>query len=77
MKVVEKIIDDEGRIIIPKEWRMKHGTAVIMIELESYIKIIPNQKHRLSELFDSMEVAALPDMTDWHEFKKDIFRRTK
>jgi hypothetical protein len=42
-----------------------------MIEVAGYIKILPREENKLSELFDSVETE--DDMSDWHEFKKNIY----
>lgn len=71
-KVVIKKVDDQGRIVIPKEWRVKFGTEdFILVLKDDRMEIYPKVSN-LSKLIDSVEVDELPD--DWHELKSKIYR---
>ncbi len=49
-------IDPQGRLVLPKSWREKWGSEVILIELDDRIEIIPRKKPKLSKFFDIMDV---------------------
>ncbi|AAK42993.1 AbrB/MazE/SpoVT family DNA-binding domain-containing protein [Saccharolobus solfataricus] len=71
-KVVIKKVDDQRRIVIPKEWRAGFDTEdLIMVLKDDRIEIYPKVSN-VSKLIDSVEVDELPD--DWHELKRKIYR---
>lgn len=56
MKVEVKRIDNQGRVVLPKEWRKKWGNEVLVVELGDRIEILPRKKPNLSKFFDIAEV---------------------
>ncbi|BDC17516.1 AbrB/MazE/SpoVT family DNA-binding domain-containing protein [Acidianus sp. HS-5] len=71
-EVVIKKVDEQGRIVIPKEWRTRFNTdEFIMVLKDDKIEIYPKVSN-LSKLIDSVEVDELTD--DWHELKRKIYR---
>lgn len=75
MKVLEKQLDPEGRLLLPKEWREKHGKKVLIVETDEYLKIVPKKARKLTDFFDSVEVDIKLDLTDWHAVKKELYSK--
>ncbi|MBI2076136.1 MAG: AbrB/MazE/SpoVT family DNA-binding domain-containing protein [Candidatus Aenigmarchaeota archaeon] len=75
MKVLEKQLDPEGRLLLPKEWREKHGKKVLIVETDEYLKIVPKKARKLTDFFDSVEVDIKSDLTDWHAVKKELYSK--
>ncbi|CAD55667.1 Regulators of stationary/sporulation gene expression [Pyrococcus abyssi GE5] len=69
MNVEVKRIDSQGRIVLPKEWRKKWGSEVILIELDDRIEILPRKKPKLSEFFDIIEVEDIGE-----DIEKDLLK---
>lgn len=72
MKFKQRAIDPEGRVLLPKDWREKHGREVVILDMGEYIKIIPLEKKEISELFDSLEVELESKLTDWASLEKEL-----
>ncbi|MBE8539358.1 AbrB/MazE/SpoVT family DNA-binding domain-containing protein [Geoglobus acetivorans] len=62
MVVEVKKIDSQGRIVLPKEWRERWGSEVILIEFEDRIEILPKRKPKLSQFFDIIEAEIREDV---------------
>ncbi len=62
MIVEVKRIDNQGRIVLPKEWRERWGSEVILIEFEDRIEILPKRKPKLSQFFDLIEAEIKEDV---------------
>jgi len=75
MKIIERNIDPEGRILLPREWRSEHGRKITLIQIENYIRIIPMKKRKLSDLFDKVKVDLKAKLTDWDAVEKELFGR--
>ncbi len=75
MKVLEKNIDPEGRILLPKGWRERHGKEVIIVETDEYLKIMPKKRKKLTEFMDSLKVDIKSDLSDWHTVKKELYSK--
>mgnify|MGYP001605392556 FL=1 len=75
MKVLEKSIDPEGRILLPKGWRERHGKEVIIVETEDFIKIVPKKRKKFTEFFDSAKVDIKSPLSDWHAVKKELYSK--
>ena len=61
--VVEvKKVDSQGRIVLPKGWRERWGSEVILIEFKDRIEILPKRKPRLSQFFDIIEAEVKEDV---------------
>lgn len=62
--VVEKKVDKQGRIVLPKEWRKKvlKDHKVVMVMEENEIILIPREKRKLSSYFQKAKKSELkPD----------------
>ncbi len=62
MKMETKRIDNQGRIVLPKEWRERWGNEVVLIEFEDRIEILPKRKSKLSQFFDIIELEVEEDV---------------
>ena len=70
-----KEIDDQGRIVIPKEWRKERfkGRKVLMKLIEGGgIEILPYNSLDLTKYFDSIEADIQSPLSDWHSLKKEL-----
>lgn len=75
MTVVVKKMDDQGRIVVPKEWREKHPGKEYVLELsEDEVRMSPLKKENLTKYFDSVEVDLESDLSDWHAVRKELKR---
>jgi AbrB family looped-hinge helix DNA binding protein len=62
MVVEVKKVDSQGRIVLPKEWRERWGSEVILIEFEDKIEILPKRRPKLSQFFDIIEAEVKEDI---------------
>lgn len=62
MIVEVKKVDSQGGIVLPKEWRKRWGSEVILIEFEDRIEILPKRKPKLSQFFDMIEAEVKEDV---------------
>ncbi|WXG42463.1 MAG: AbrB/MazE/SpoVT family DNA-binding domain-containing protein [Candidatus Freyarchaeum deiterrae] len=60
-------LDNQGRIVLPKEWRKKFGGEVVVLTLENKIEIFP-RKGNLLKFIDLIEVE---ELKEWSEMKKE------
>jgi AbrB family looped-hinge helix DNA binding protein len=63
-----KKLDNQGRIVLPREWRKKFGDEVIVVTLEDRIEIFP-RKGNLLKFIDQIEVE---ELKEWNEMKKEL-----
>jgi len=77
MHAVLKEIDEQGRIVIPAEWRKKwpRGTKVILRDRGEILEIRPQGKVDLTAFFDRAEVDAKADLSNWHAVRKDLRKK--
>ena len=69
-----KLVDKQGRLVLPKEWREKHagrGLVILRVEGERII-IEPLKLPNLTEFFDSIEVDLKSDLSDWRSVKGEL-----
>jgi len=69
-----KDVDEQGRIIIPKEWRRKllKGKKVLMRLKDASIEITPYRQEDLTKFFDAALVDVKSNMEDWHALRKEL-----
>ena len=69
-----KDVDEQGRIIIPKEWRRKllKGKKVVMRLKDASIEITPYRQEDLTKFFDAALVDVKSNMEDWHALRKEL-----
>jgi len=77
MPVTIKKLDGQGRVVVPKKWRDKHGGGKVLLELEKdRITITPLDQVDLTEYFDPIEVDVEGDLPDWHAVKRELRERS-
>ena len=69
-----KDVDEQGRIIIPKEWRRKllKGTKVVMRLKDTSIEITPYRQEDLTKFFDVAPVDVKSNLEDWHALREEL-----
>ena len=69
-----KDVDEQGRIIIPKEWRRKllKGKKVVMRLKDSSIEITPYPQEDLTKYFDAALVDVKSNLEDWHALRREL-----
>jgi len=69
-----KIVDKQGRLVLPKKWRQKYakkGKVILKVEGEKII-IEPLKLPDLTEFFDSVEVEIESDLSNWKSVKREL-----
>lgn len=72
-----KTVDNQGRIMLPKNWRdryLKDKKAVIT-QKGDVIEIRPFEDIDLTKYFDSIEVDLKSDLSDWHNVREELRRK--
>ena len=74
MEMVIKDIDEQGRIIIPKELRKKYKIKekVVIRSGEGKIELIPLEEKELTKYFDTATADIKTDLSDWHKVRKEL-----
>jgi len=74
MEMVIKDIDEQGRVIIPKELRKKYKIKekVVIRPVEGKIELIPLEEKELSKYFDIATADVKTDLSDWHKVRKEL-----
>ena len=69
-----KDVDEQGRIIIPKQWRSKllKGNKVVMRLKDDSIEITPFRQGDLTRFFDAAVADVKSDLEDWHALRKEL-----
>jgi bifunctional DNA-binding transcriptional regulator/antitoxin component of YhaV-PrlF toxin-antitoxin module len=77
MHAVLKEIDDQGRIVIPAEWRKKwlRGKKVILRSRGEVLEILPRENVDLTAFFDRVEVDTKADLSDWHAVRRELRKK--
>jgi len=77
MHAVLKEIDEQGRIVIPAEWRKKwlRGKKVILRSRGEILEILPREKVDLTAFFDRAEVDTKADLSDWHAVRRELRKK--
>ena len=73
MEVI-KLVDKQGRLVLPKKWREKYakrGVVVLRFEGEKII-IEPLKLPDLTKFFDSVEVDLKSDLSDWKSVRREL-----
>lgn len=72
-----KTVDNQGRVMLPKNWRdryLKEKKAVIT-QKGNIIEIRPFEDIDLTKYFDSIEVDLKADLSDWHKVREELRRK--
>jgi len=79
-EVEVKEIDDQGRIVIPVEWRGKLKTKKVLMKLKKnggVIEIFPYNSLDLTKYFDSIEADIQTPLSNWHSLRKELRSRKR
>jgi len=73
MEVV-KVLDKQGRLVLPKEWREKYARrGLVLVRVEgSKVIVEPFELPDLTQFFDSVEVDLKADLTNWKAVKGEL-----
>ncbi|MBI4257323.1 MAG: hypothetical protein HY619_00050 [Thaumarchaeota archaeon] len=72
VEVEVKKVDDQGRLILPVDWRqseLKEASEVYVIKRKGYLKIVPKRKIDLVKFFDKAELG-VDAIGEWGDFEK-------
>ena len=71
--VVVKKVDDQGRIVLPADWRREvlEGGEVFVIREGKILKLVPKRKPDLTKYFDSVDLG-VEQILDWEEFEREL-----
>ncbi len=77
LEVEVRTVDNQGRIILPKDWRDRYlkGKKAIVFFKGDLIEIRPFTEADLITFFDKVDVDLQADLSDWHKVRKEL-RRT-
>jgi bifunctional DNA-binding transcriptional regulator/antitoxin component of YhaV-PrlF toxin-antitoxin module len=70
-----KILDKQGRVVLPKSWRekyVKNGLVLLRVDGDRII-IEPYELPDLTRYFDSIEVDLKSDLSNWKAVKRELF----
>jgi DNA-binding transcriptional regulator/RsmH inhibitor MraZ len=71
-----KNIDNQGRILMTKDWRDRYlkGKKVIIIYKGDTVEIKPFTKSDLTKHFDKVQADVQSDLSDWRKVRKELKR---
>jgi bifunctional DNA-binding transcriptional regulator/antitoxin component of YhaV-PrlF toxin-antitoxin module len=71
-----KTVDNQGRILLPKEWRNRYlkGKKAIVMAKGDVVEIRPFARTDLTKYFDSVEADLKSDLSEWHKVRKELRR---
>ena len=72
--LIEKTLDPQGRILLPKKWRAKYGKKVLIFEAGDELILAPKKNKRLSDL-QEIGVNIKSNLADWHAVRKELKSR--
>jgi bifunctional DNA-binding transcriptional regulator/antitoxin component of YhaV-PrlF toxin-antitoxin module len=67
-----KKVDEQGRFILPADWReaeLTESREIYIIKRKGYLKLVPKRKVDLTECFDKVDLG-VKSIGDWNEFEK-------
>ncbi len=72
-----KAVDNQGRIILPKNWRDRYlkDKKAVVAQKGDIIEIRPFEDIDLTKYFDSVEVDLKADLSDWHKVREELRRK--
>ena len=74
-----KEVDEQGRVVIPKEWRekiLRDGKVVMRLTKDS-IEIRPYRQEDLTKFFGTVVVDVESSLEDWHSLRKELRGRNR
>jgi bifunctional DNA-binding transcriptional regulator/antitoxin component of YhaV-PrlF toxin-antitoxin module len=71
-----KSVDNQGRILLPKEWRNRYlkGKKAIVVSKGDLVEIRPFTRSDLTKYFDRVEVDLKADLSEWHKVRRELRR---
>ncbi len=69
-----KKVDDQGRIVIPSDWRSRElgdEREVFIIKYKGYLKIVPKKRVDLTRYFDSVDLES--NIGSWQDFERRFY----
>ncbi len=69
--LIEKTLDPQGRILLPKKWRERYGKNVLIFEVGNELLIIPKKNKKLSDL-EEIDINIKSNLADWHAVRKEL-----
>ncbi len=77
MEMEIKAVDNQGRIILPKNWRDRYlkDKKAVVAQKGDIIEIRPFEDIDLTKYFDSVEVDLKADLSDWHKVREELRRK--
>ncbi len=80
MKLLEsgvelKKVDEQGRFILPADWReseLSESREIYVIKRKGYLKLIPKRRVDLTECFDKADLG-VKSIGAWSEFEKEFY----
>ncbi len=76
LEVEVKTVDNQGRIILPKNWRdryLENKKAIVSLKGDT-IEIRPFTNADLTKYFDKVDVEVKADLSEWHKVRKELRR---
>jgi len=72
-----KNIDDQGRIMLPKNWRKRYlkSKKAVISQKGDLIEIRPFEDIDLTKYFDSIKVDLEASLDDWHKVREELRRK--
>jgi len=70
-----KKVDEQGRFILPADWReseLSESREVYVIKRKRYLKLIPKRRVDLTECFDKVDLG-VKSIGDWNEFERKFY----
>jgi len=74
LEIEIKTVDNQGRIMLPKEWRdryLKNKKAIVALKGD-LVEIRPFENADLTKFFDTVEVDLKADLSDWHRVREEL-----
>ena len=74
LRIIEKTVDPQGRVLLPKEWRQKYGKKLLLFEVGEELHLMPKKHKKLSDLIE-IDVDIKNSLSDWHNVEKELRRK--
>jgi AbrB family looped-hinge helix DNA binding protein len=74
VQVAVRDVDSQGRIVLPKAWRIKYlkNERVLLSVKGDTIQVKPYNLGDITEYFDRLEVDVKADLSDWHKVRREL-----
>ena len=70
-----KKVDEQGRFILPADWReseLGESREIYVIKRKGYLKLVPKRRVDLTECFDKVDLG-VKAIDNWSEFEKGFY----